>query len=94
MTSVVVVQIFQALAGRSQTASVLSLNPLANPALLAAAGAVIGLQALVTYLPPLQAIFGTAGLSPLQLVAPVGAGLAVLLVVEAAKLIRRRTPPT
>jgi Ca2+-transporting ATPase len=90
MTSIVLVQVFQAIAGRSQSASAFTLNPLSNRALIAAIGAVIGLQAAVPYLPPLQALFGTAGLAPLQLLVPVLAGGVILLMVEGVKLARRR----
>ncbi len=97
MTSIVLVQVFQAVAGRSQLASVIRLNPLSNPALPVAIAAVVGLQAAVTYLPPLQNLFGTAGLSPSQILVPLLAGAAVLLTVEVVKAIRRRragAPPS
>lgn len=90
MTSIVLVQVFQAVAGRSQLASVIRLNPLSNRALPVAIAAVVGLQAAVTYLPPLQNLFGTAGLSPSQILVPLLAGAAVLLTVEVVKAIRRR----
>jgi P-type Ca2+ transporter type 2C len=87
----VLVQVFQAIAGRSQVASVVALSPLSNRALPAAIGGVLGLQAAVTYLPPLQNLFGTAGLSPSQILVPLRAGAAVLLAVEAVKQVRRRS---
>jgi hypothetical protein len=51
---------------------------------------VLVLQAAVVFVPPLQRLFGTAGLSPLQMIVAMAAGLFVLLVVEGAKGLGRR----
>jgi P-type Ca2+ transporter type 2C len=85
MMTVVVLQIFEAQASRSQSASVFRLNPLSNRGLLAATGSVLVLQVAIVFITPLQAWFGAAPLSALQLAVPLAAGLFVLLVVEAAK---------
>jgi Ca2+-transporting ATPase len=90
MTTVVLLQVFQAQASRSFKDSVFRLNPLSSRALLAATGLILLLQAAVIYLPPLHGAFGTASLSPLQALVPLAAGLAVLLVVEGVKGLGRR----
>jgi magnesium-transporting ATPase (P-type) len=90
MTAVVLLQVFEAHASRSPSASVFGLSPLSNRALLAATATVLVLQAAVVFVPPLQGLFGTAGLSPLQMIVAMAAGLFVLLVVEGAKGLGRR----
>jgi Ca2+-transporting ATPase len=90
MTTVVLLQVFQAQASRSFKDSVFRLNPLSNRALLAATGLILLLQAAVIYFPPLHGVFSTTNLSPLQALVPLAAGLAVLLVVEGVKGLGRR----
>jgi Ca2+-transporting ATPase len=90
MTTIVLLQIFQALAGRSSTESVFRLNPLGNRALLAAISSIVVLQAAVLFVAPLQRVFGTHGLSPLQLGVPLASGIGVLLMVELVKRLHRR----
>ncbi|MBN1607900.1 MAG: cation-translocating P-type ATPase [Polyangiaceae bacterium] len=90
MTTVVLVQVFQAQASRSQNVSVFRLSPMSNRALVAATGSVLVLQAAIVFIPPLQSWFGASGLSSLQLGVLFAAGLFVLLVVEAGKLVSRR----
>jgi len=87
MTTVVLLQVFQAQAGRSPQQSVFRLDPLSNKALLGATGLILGLQAAVIYLPPLRALFATRPLSGYQLAVPLLAGLLILGVVEAAKML-------
>ncbi len=89
MTAVVLLQMFQAHASRSLTVSAFSLSPWSNRALLAATAAVLVLQAAVVFLPPLQGVFGTAGLTGWQSILVMVAGLFVLLMVEAAKATSR-----
>jgi P-type Ca2+ transporter type 2C len=91
MTAVVLLQVFEAHASRSLSASVFGLSPLSNRALLAATATVLVLQAAVVFVPSLHGLFGTAGLSPLQLIVAMAAGLSVLLVAEGAKGLGRRT---
>jgi Ca2+-transporting ATPase len=90
LTTVVLLQVFQAQATRSSTESVFRLDPFSNRALLAATGALLVLQAAAVYLPPLQGVFGTASLGAGQLAIPLAAGVGVLLVVELAKRLTRR----
>jgi Ca2+-transporting ATPase len=94
MTTVVVLQLFQAQAGRSWSESVFRLHPMSNRALLFATGLLVLLQAAVIYLPPLHAVFGTAPLSPPQVLMTAAAGLVVLFAVEGAKHVRRGRVPT
>ena len=59
------------------------------PALWLGIGVTIAGQALLTYAPPLQAVFGTAGLGLAEWGAVAGAALAFLVVLEAEKALRR-----
>jgi Ca2+-transporting ATPase len=91
MTTVVLLQVFQAQASRSSKGSVFHVDPLSNPGLLATTGIILALQASVVFIPQLHGIFTTTSLTALQTAVPFAAGLLVLLVVEAVKLIVRRT---
>ncbi len=61
-----------------------------TPSVLLAVGAVVGLQAAFTYLPPMQALFDTRPLDLVQLAQCAAAGVLVLLVLECDKLVERR----
>lgn len=61
-----------------------------TPAVLIAVALVLVLQLSFTYLPPLQAMFGTAALGLRELAQPVLIGVAGLLLFELEKLVRRR----
>lgn len=65
------------------------LGLLSNPLLLAGAAAMIVLQLLFTYTPPMQAVFGTAALDAWQWAMVVAAGSVIYTVVEVEKRIRR-----
>jgi len=58
---------------------------LGTPAVVIALACVLTLQALLTYAPPLQALFGTAALSLGQLTACAAAGVLLLAVLEVDK---------
>jgi Ca2+-transporting ATPase len=90
MTTVVLLQVFQAQASRSSRDSVFSVNLRSNPGLLATTGIILALQAAVVFVPQLRAIFDTSSLSARQTMVPVVGGLFVLLMVEAVKLVVRR----
>jgi len=60
-----------------------------TPAVLVAVGAVVALQALVTYAPTLQTVFETVALSPGDLLLCSLAGGALLLVLEIDKRAAR-----
>jgi Ca2+-transporting ATPase len=62
VTSVILFQVFYLLESRSLTDSVFGSSLTSNPALLPGIGAVLALQAALIWWPPLQRIFGTAGL--------------------------------
>lgn len=61
-----------------------------NRWVLVSVGVLVLLQAAFTYAPPMQALFGTVGLSGIEWLRIVGAGMAILLIVEADKAIVRR----
>ncbi len=61
---------------------------LGTRAVLIGVGLTVLAQLAFTYLPPLQAAFGTLPLSPLELAVAVGIGAALLLAVEAEKRLR------
>ena len=61
-----------------------------TPRVLAAVAAVALLQLLFTYAPFMQALFGSAALAPATLLPVLGAGVAVLVVLELEKALLRR----
>ncbi len=61
-----------------------------TPRVLVAVAAVLGLQALFTYAPFMQTLFGTRALGPWELALAAAAGVAVLLVLELEKALLRR----
>jgi magnesium-transporting ATPase (P-type) len=61
-----------------------------TPRVLAAVAAVVGLQALFTWAPFMQRLFGSAALPPEALLPVLGAGVAVLVVLELEKALLRR----
>ncbi|ENO86760.1 putative cation-transporting P-type ATPase [Thauera linaloolentis 47Lol = DSM 12138] len=76
---------------RSLTGPVLNrAGLLGNRYVLWAIGLLLVCQALFTYLPAMQALFGTAGLAPDAWLRILGFGVAVLLLVEAEKAVVRR----
>src|SRR5215831_16976525 len=95
VNALVIGQVFYLLNSRYKLDSSLSLRAhLGNPYLPLGIGAVVVLQLLFTYAPPLQALFHTASM-PLRLWPPLFlAGLLFFLVVEAEKFIlRTRSSP-
>ena len=65
---------------------------LGTPAVLAALALVAVLQLAFTYLPPLQAVFQTRALGPVELAVVVLAGVALLTLLELEKWLLRRRP--
>ena len=63
---------------------------LGTPAVLAGVGAVAALQLAFTYLPPMQALFGTRPVAVRDGLAILATGAALLVLLEAEKLARRR----
>jgi len=89
-TTLAFAQVGQALALRSSTDSLFRIGVLGNRVLLATIGAVVALQLLVMYWPPLQAMFNTSALTVVDLLICVGAGIIVFALLEAEKWLRRR----
>ncbi|MBN1962843.1 MAG: cation-translocating P-type ATPase [Deltaproteobacteria bacterium] len=85
LTTVVLLQIFQAHASRSSQQSVFKQNPFSNKPLLGATLLLIILQAAVIYISPLHNIFATLSMSAKQVGISFLAGLVVLIVVEIFK---------
>lgn len=82
---VVLSQFFISFAVRTDRQSLRSVGLLSNPALLAAGGFGIGLMAAISYLPPLQSVFGTAPLDATDWAVLVALGTLPLLADEARK---------
>ncbi len=61
-----------------------------TPAVLAALAALAAAQAAFTYLPAMNALFGTRALAPADLLLACGAGVVLMLVLEAEKALVRR----
>ncbi len=89
-TTITLSQMGHALAVRSENRSLFEVGLFSNKAMLVAVGSTLVLQLLITYLPPLQEIFNTKSLPPLELVLSLGLSLVVFLAVEAQKMIKRK----
>jgi Ca2+-transporting ATPase len=76
LVALVATQLFHVLECRSETRSLLELNPFGNPLLLAAAAISAAAVALAVYFPPLQSVFATEALSAPQLRLSLAAGAA------------------
>ncbi len=94
VNTVVVFEIFYLFSVRYVHGSALTLAGLVGtPAVLTGVGAVTAGQFLLTYAPFMQDVFATRPLSIVEGVIVVGAGVALLLVVEAEKRIRMLVGP-
>ncbi len=82
-------QALLALAMRAERRSIFEIGMLTNLPMLGAAALVIGLQLAVIYVPPLQAVFGTAPLNAFELAICGIAAVAILAFAEAWKAVRR-----
>lgn len=83
-------QMAHLIAIRSDHQSVFKIGLLSNKPLLLAVLFTIGAQLAVTYIPFLQVIFKTQGLTALEICGVVAASLIVFIIVECEKLCRRR----
>ncbi|MFF2082725.1 cation-transporting P-type ATPase [Nocardia sp. NPDC058176] len=96
VNAIVVTEMFYLINSRHIHASVLHREGLfGNRYVLAAIAACVLLQLLFTYLPAMQTIFGSAGLTPIEWAKVVGVGVTVFLLAEAEKAIiarRNRSP--
>jgi magnesium-transporting ATPase (P-type) len=91
VNGLVVAEMFYLINCRNLEASVLSREGLTgNPRVLQAIAALALLQALFTYAPPMQRLFGTAPIAVAVWLAILLVGLALMLVVEGEKWLWRR----
>lgn len=88
-TTLTVSQMGLALAVRSDKDLLLGRGLLTNPALLGAVALTFLLQLVVVYVPPLQPVFRTLGLSPADLGLCVAVSVGVFAVMEIEKLVGR-----
>jgi magnesium-transporting ATPase (P-type) len=91
VNTLVAMEVFYLFSIRFRLRSTLTLEGVkGTPAVLVAVGIVVLLQTVLTYLPPMQALFETRPLGLLQLGQCVAAGVLVLLVLEFDKSIERK----
>jgi Ca2+-transporting ATPase len=88
-TTLIFCQLALGLAVRSEKRSLFALGLRSNMAMLGAVALTVALQMAVVYVPFLQVVFETTALPITDLLVPVLAALAVLLVVEVWKLAMR-----
>ena len=88
-SSLAFAQVGQAMASRSNRESLLTQGLASNPLMLGMAVLVTVLQLGVLYIPPVASFFSVIPLSLTDLLVSLGAGLVVLLALEAAKLSKR-----
>jgi Ca2+-transporting ATPase len=89
-TTLIFSQSILALEVRSERRSIFSIGLFTNPLMVGAFLSTVGLQVAVVYVPILNRVFSTAPLGVRDLLVAFGSGLAVLVVVEAWKLVLRR----
>ncbi len=89
-TTLTLSQMGNALAVRSETDSLFKVGILSNKAMLGAVLLTLGLQFLVTYLAPLQSVFGTKALPPLELAISLLASSVVFVAIEISKVWVKR----
>ena len=92
VNAVVMAEMFYLLNSRSIFAPVINRAGLTgNRYVLLAIGTCVLLQLAFTYTPVMQGLFGSTGLSPLEWLKVLGAGLLVFFVAEFEKFVMRRT---
>ena len=89
-TTLAFLQLGHALAVRSERESFFRLGWRTNMPLMVAVAAIVAVQLAIIYLPPLQAIFETEALSPLELGVMLAASPAAFISVEIEKWFLRR----
>jgi len=90
VTAIVLFQVVYLLECRSMRTSLFRMSAGGNPWVWAGIGAVLLLQSAFIYAPPLQDLFGSAGLDGSSWALAAAAALTVLPLVEAEKRLRRR----
>ncbi|HJV59613.1 MAG TPA: cation-translocating P-type ATPase [Albitalea sp.] len=93
-TTLTLAQMAHVLGIRSESDSLWRLRLRSNRPLLVAVALTVALQLATVYVPWLQPVFRTVPLSGVELLICLGAAATVLLVVEAEKAWRRRSPET
>jgi cation-transporting ATPase F len=86
----VCVQIAYLFSCRALDRSLLTARPGRNPVLWLGIGLTVALQALITYLPVMNTMFGTAPLTSAAWLSVLGAGVVAFVVVEVDKVLWRR----
>ena len=92
-TTLAFLQLGNALAVRSERESFFRLGWRTNMPLVGAVAAIVVVQLAIIYLPPLQAIFETEALSPIELGMMLAASPAAFIGVEIEKWVLRRRSP-
>jgi Ca2+-transporting ATPase len=92
-TTLVIAQLSQALALRSESQTLASLGIFSNPYMIGTIAATLIVQLLVVYLPAFNRFLHTEPLPLADLALCLGLGLVVLPVIEIHKLIRRSRAP-
>ncbi|MBS3957570.1 MAG: HAD-IC family P-type ATPase [Clostridiales bacterium] len=90
VTTVIMFQIFYLFNCRSLRDSVLDIGVFSNRQVFIGIGAVVVFQALFIYAPFMQSLFGSAPLSPVDVLMTVAAGAIILPVITIEKSLRRR----
>ena len=90
VTTVIMFQIFYLQTSRSMRDSVLSIGLTSNPAVYVGVGTMLLVQAAYIYLPPLQAVFGSAPLGWTDLLIAALVGFLIVPVVAIEKWLVRR----
>jgi Ca2+-transporting ATPase len=90
VTTVIMFQVFYMLSCRSLNDSVFKIGFFSNKIVFIGIGAVLALQALFIYAPPMQTMFSTFPLSAESLLVSALAGAIILPVITVEKLIRSR----
>ncbi len=90
VTTVIMFQIFYLQTSRSMRDSALSIGLTSNPAVYVGVGTILLVQAAYIYLPPLQAVFGSAPLGLTDLLIAALVGFLIVPVVAVEKWLLRR----
>ena len=90
VTTVIMFQIFYMLNCRSLKDSIFRIGVFSNTAVFLGVGAILILQALFIYAPPMQAVFSTFPLPPESLLLSALVGAIIMPVITVEKRVRSR----
>jgi Ca2+-transporting ATPase len=93
LTTMVVYMAFHAGNARSETTSLVRLNPVANPFLFGAVLAALAVHVAALYLAPTQYILRVEPIEPAAWLRIVAVATTILVAIEAHKFLRRQPPP-